>query len=552
MSQQTTKIELQKDSFPEAATRQKGVGVGTVLWERYEVSAVLGTGDLGELFRCYDRDERRNVCLRQLPPALRRSKQVLAAIHAGIRRISEESHPNVASIRQLVYIGEEIFLLGDFAPGIKLGEWAAKGEGGRRTLEEVLPILRQVASALDFAHEKEVVHRNLKPSNVYLDGDGVARVTDFGLAPHRHMTLVRGEAVRSSSTGSYLAPELAKKAEPDAASDQYSLGALAWELLAGAAPGEGQLPEGLPATTAAAIRRALAAQPRKRFASCGDFVKALGGEKVGGARGRSAAEKRKMGLVAGAVAAGVLVVAGLGYGGLALSAWLAQPGEPSTEEAQVVAAASEPAAVVEASREWVAPTPVVATTPLPKAGFPWVAQSAAMEFVWVSSMQAWVGRYEVTNEEYRRKDSSHDSGEIDGVKLNAPRQPVVRINYDDTVAYAAWLTEQERAAAPAKPFIEGYQDGFATTAPVERSVENAFGLFGTGGNVWETTTREPGSPQFGGWQGGGWEDNLPARLRSDALYGFIGNARGAVNGFRLILAPVESEAPAAAAPASAS
>jgi formylglycine-generating enzyme required for sulfatase activity len=78
---------------------------------------------------------------------------------------------------------------------------------------------------------------------------------------------------------------------------------------------------------------------------------------------------------------------------------------------------------------------------------------------------------------------------------------------------------------------------------VEYSGENPWGLFGAGGNVWETTAKEPGSPQFGGWQGGGWDDHQPVRLKTDTLYGFLGNARGAVNGFRLVLAPVSGEAP---------
>ena len=177
--------------------------------------------------------------------------------------------------------------------------------------------------------------------------------------------------------------------------------------------------------------------------------------------------------------------------------------------------------------------------------------------------------------------------------LDGTRQPAVRLNFDDAKAYAAWLTEQERAAGklrdgwryrlpssieaitytragsvrvypwgelwpptrgnyadaslatafPDLQAISGYQDGFAATAPVEASGENEWGLFGAGGNVYETTSRAAGVDLFGGWQGGGWDDHMPSRVRCDTLYGFIGNARGAVNGFRLVFAPISEESP---------
>ena len=74
---------------------------------------------------------------------------------------------------------------------------------------------------------------------------------------------------------------------------------------------------------------------------------------------------------------------------------------------------------------------------------PWVAHTVNMEFMWIPLLRLWVGRFEVTNEEYQKKEPEHDSGEFREQPLNDPRQPVVRVNFDDCVAYAAWLTEQE-------------------------------------------------------------------------------------------------------------
>lgn len=587
MSEATTKLPVGDGAGPDTLSRQKEVHVGTILWERYEVSAVLGSGDLGDLWRCFDRDENRHVALRELPPALRRSKAVLASIHDGIQKFSEHTHPNVASIRQLIYIGENIYLLGDYAPGADLETWRGQGEGGGRMFGEAMAVLRQVAAALDFAHSHGIIHRNLKPSNVFIDKNGVARVTEFGLAPHGHLTLIHGEAVRTGTTGPYLAPELAKGGAPDSASDQYALAVLAWQLFAGVPPeesGPGAFPESIAQTARPALTRALSPNPRKRFVTCSDFVKALGGEKVGGHRGRSAKEWKRIGARVGIAAGGVALAAGLCMAGRALVAWLDR-----TEAVPEVGPEAGTSGAAAAAPAWTPPVRMQATTPLPVRGQAWVAHTVPMELIWVPPLQMWVGRYEVTNEEYRRKEPDHNSGDYEGVCLNGDRQPVVRVNFEDTMAYVRWLTEQERAAGklpedlvyrlptrreaiaytragmeytypwgevwppvrgnyadaamgaafPESPSIPEYQDGFAVTAPVERSGENAWGLFGAGGNVWETTSRASDRSQFGGWQGGGWEDHQPDRIRCEALYGFLGNARGAVNGLRVVLAPVD-------------
>ena len=601
MTFQTTKIQPPEEGRLDLGRQVRTLRVGTVLWGRYEVAAVLGSGELGELWRCLDRETGGEICLRWLPPDLQRSKPIMAVIHAGIRRISDQTHPNLAAIRQIVYVGDQIYLVGDFAPGMDIGTWAQMGTDGKRTLDETLPVLRQVAEALDFAHRKRIVHRNLKPSNIFFGPDEVVRVTDFGLAPHHHMTIVHGEAVRAGTTGAYLAPELKKGEEPDSASDQYALAMLAWELLAGKAPEEdGALPAELPPAARAALKRALSKKPRSRFVTCADFVKALGGARVGGRRGRSAAEWRRIRLVAGTLIFLAALVGGLWFGGRALVAWLDAPPAPREAQAPAPRAPAEKPKTVERAAP-AAPKPLVATTPQPVEGQPWVTQTAQMEFVWVPALEMWIGRYEVANEQYRLMDAAHDSGDFRGLSLKEPRQPVVRVNFDDTAAYAAWLTEQERAAGklqegwryrlpsraeataytlaglmqvypwgemwpPSRgnyadaaageafsdlPIISGYQDGFAVTAPVEFSGENAWGLFGAGGNVWETTAKDRGWNQFGGWQGGGWDDHQPMRMKCDVFYGFLGNARGAVNGFRLVLAPIAGEAPPPPEPAAA-
>lgn len=599
MTVQTTKIYAPEETHPEVLAQRRELSIGSILWDRYEVVALLGSSTLGEVWLCRDREENKDVSLRWLPPAMRRSKQVMASIHQAIRRMTDALHPSLAAVQQLVYVGDQIYVIGAYAPGEDIGTWMASGPDGPRTLEDLIPILQQVAEGLDVAHSHGIIHRNIKPSNIRVDDDGVGRVTDFGLTPHRHVTVTAGAAKREGVSGAYLAPELHGGEEPDSASDQYAFAALTWELLAGAPPEPGAAPPAeWPPAIRAALRRAMAPQPRARFVNCADFVRALNGERVTARRPRSRAEWQR-------IYRRIMAVAGIVVSALAV--WMLvklviyiqnHPFKPAP-----VAEKPEPRKVQRAKPKpveqpvFVPPPALVATTPLPVEGQPWVAHTVKMEFMWIPPLQLWVGRFEVTNEEYQKKEPEHDSGAFREHPLNDPRQPVVRVNFDDCVAYAAWLTEQERAAGklpehlayrlPSRqeaiqytsagqnasypwgevwpprrgnyadsafaqafsdlPCISDYHDGFAVTAPVEQSGENAWGIFGAGGNVWETTAREPGSDKFGGWQGGGWDDHQNNRLRTDTCYGYLGNARGAVNGFRLVLAPVV-QAPEADAP----
>lgn len=604
MTTQTTRIVPEREPSLAADQQPRVMRVGTMLLDRYEVLAVLGSSQLGEVWQCFDRHESRHVAIRWLPTDLQRSKRLLNAIHEGIRRLSDKTHDNIAVIRRLMHVGEQTYVVGDYAPGMDIGLWSRAGTAGRRTLTEALPILGQIAAGLDFVHQQRVVHGNLKPSNVFLGPDGVVRITDFGLTPRGHLVFVRGEIQRTGATGAYLAPEIrTADDEPDAGSDQYALAVLACEMLGGPELNPAKLvPGDLPSAARSALARALAKKPRNRFASCDDFVRALGGERIARRRGRSAAEWQRIKNYLILSVSTVAMAAVLGVVGYITVEVMKRP-KPEPTPIKLSKPAPLPAKKAEPAGPAVPRVPpLVITTEMPTPGQPWATQTGNMEFVWVPGLSMWVGRFEVTNDQYKQKDPEHDSGDFRELPLTGPRQPVVRINFDDCVEYAAWLTAQEQAAgklpegwryrlpsraeaiaytragmAGAYPWGDGwpprrgnygdetlaatcrdlqyvaeYTDGFAVTAPVEASGENAMGLFGAGGNVWETTSKVPGGKEFGGWQGGGWDDHLPSRMACEVTYGFLGNARGAVNGLRLVLAPIADEAPpppAAQAPA---
>lgn len=225
------------------------------------------------------------------------------------------------------------------------------------------------------------------------------------------------------------------------------------------------------------------------------------------------------------------------------------------------------------------------STATPEDGYPWMSPSTGMEFVWIDALKMWVGKYEVTNGEYRKKEPGHDSKDYEGHSLNGDRQPVVYVNFDDAVAYAKWLTEQDQKSGnlpddyeyrlptgaewavfaqcgdgrqypwgnewPPKSGqagnyddettfdsnrVEGvYKDGCLVTCNVEASWANPWELYGVGGNVWECTTHDVGG-SFDAWAGGSWRE--ASFLDLSALFGRLdGNAsyRNYSFGFRLVL-----------------
>jgi len=217
--------------------------------------------------------------------------------------------------------------------------------------------------------------------------------------------------------------------------------------------------------------------------------------------------------------------------------------------------------------------------PVPVRGREWAVPDLGMEFVWVAALKHWVGKYEVTNGEYRRFRPSHDSGDYKGRVLNDDRQPVVNIAGRDAVAFAKWLTDREGEAhrlpegflyrLPYKrewliyvqcgeerkyPWgiswpptygnysdqasawrirIDRYVDAYPVTCPVEKSGRNDWGLYGVGGNVWELTTRRSGAPAA--WRGGAWRGEwFIDKLKCEYDY-FPASTPSDDCGFRLML-----------------
>ena len=248
---------------------------------------------------CRDKVGGVKVAVKALPPELSHNSVKMEEVRENFELVVGLRHPNIAGVRTLEQDERgEYFLVMDVAEGVSLRKWLReKRKAGGVSLEEAVGVLRQVAAALDYAHGEKVVHRDVKPGNVMIDGRGRVKVLDFGLAAQIRSSLSRASrAFRGTSgTGPYMAPEQWEAQPQDGQADQYALGAMAYEMLSGHLPFEstelavlkeaalkGDIRDipGVGKRIMKAIRRAMAKDPKARWSSCVEFVDALAGRKT--------------------------------------------------------------------------------------------------------------------------------------------------------------------------------------------------------------------------------------------------------------------------------
>jgi len=205
----------------------------------YKILSKLGEGGMGAVYRAVDSRLNREVAIKILPDPLANDPDYLARFKREARVLASLNHPNIA----VIYGVEEKALVMELVPGQTLEERLA---AGAIPLDETLDIARQIAEALEAAHEKGVVHRDLKPANVKVTPEGVAKVLDFGLAesPEPPVTAASGAdsptvTIRATQAGvimgtaGYMAPEQAAGKPVDKRADIWSFGVLLYEALSG-------------------------------------------------------------------------------------------------------------------------------------------------------------------------------------------------------------------------------------------------------------------------------------------------------------------------------
>src|SRR5262249_52485446 len=152
--------------------------IGTKL-AHYEITSHLGSGGMGDVYQATDAKLGRSVAIKVLPEAFARDAHRAARLEREARTLASLNHPNIAAIYGLEESGESKFLVMELAAGETLSERISQG---RIPLDEALEIAKQIADALEAAHERGVVHRDLKPANIKVTPDGQVKVLDFGLA----------------------------------------------------------------------------------------------------------------------------------------------------------------------------------------------------------------------------------------------------------------------------------------------------------------------------------------------------------------------------------
>jgi serine/threonine-protein kinase len=201
---------------------------GTILAGRYRIVSLVGAGGMGEVYKADDLRLDHPVALKFLPETLSLSPAALSRFHAEVRIGRQVSHPNVCRIYDVGDVDGLNFLTMEFIDGEDLASLLRRI--GRLPADKALEISRQLCAGLAAAHDAGVLHRDLKPHNVMIDGRGRARITDFGVAALarevRHDHVVEG-------TPAYMAPEQLRGGDTTVRSDLYSLGLVLYEIFTG-------------------------------------------------------------------------------------------------------------------------------------------------------------------------------------------------------------------------------------------------------------------------------------------------------------------------------
>jgi len=292
----------------------------------YEILAPLGAGGMGEVYRARDTKLDREVAIKILPDALAHDPERLARFEREAKVLASLNHPNIAQI----YGVEDRALVMELVEGETLA--------GPLAIETALDYARQIAEALEAAHDKGITHRDLKPANVKVTPQGVVKVLDFGLAAVAQapdagpdsransptLTIGVTEAGMIMGTAGYMSPEQAAGKPVDRRADIWSFGVLLWELLTGARLFDGEtishtladvlrapidldkLPRETPAKIRELLRRCLDRNVKKRLRDIGEARIALE-DPQGDEPAASAPSRSRLGWVVAAVVTSALV-----------------------------------------------------------------------------------------------------------------------------------------------------------------------------------------------------------------------------------------------------
>jgi serine/threonine protein kinase/Tol biopolymer transport system component len=271
----------------------------------YEITVLLGVGGMGEVYRATDTNLKRQVAIKVLPASVAGDPERFARFQREAEVLGALNHPNIAHIHGLEKADGTIALVMELVEGQTLADRIAQGP---IPIDEALPIAKQIAEALEAAHEQGIIHRDLKPANIKVRPDGTAKVLDFGLAKaldplasspdvSQLPTIITSPAMTQLGmilgTAAYMSPEQARGKTVDKRADIWAFGAVMFEMLSGdrAFTGEtisdtlasvvktdpdwSKLPATAPVTIRRLLKRCLAKDPKLRLQAIGEARIAL-------------------------------------------------------------------------------------------------------------------------------------------------------------------------------------------------------------------------------------------------------------------------------------
>ena len=258
----------------------------------FEIKEIIGKGGMGVVYLARDTKLDRSVAVKTMPAELQSSSTAQARFKREAKLLASLNHPNIAGIYEIVEEKKSGYLILEYIPGETLAERIAHEP---LRLEEALSIGQQIAEAISAAHEKGVIHRDLKPGNIKITPEGKVKVLDFGLAK-TSVSEGRGSEItvtqpgRVMGTPAYMSPEQARGKQADKRSDIWSFGCIMYQMLTGQLPFEGEtatdtlariierqpdwekLPQETPTNIRTLLRRCLEKKPQQRLRDIGDAV----------------------------------------------------------------------------------------------------------------------------------------------------------------------------------------------------------------------------------------------------------------------------------------
>ncbi len=368
---------------PQAKTESGSHAAGRLIAGRYRLERRLGGGGMAEVYLATDTTLERLVAVKVLRERFADDAQFVARFHREARAAAALNHPNVVAIHDRGGAAGSSFIVMEYVAGETVKELVQRT--GPLTPAAARDIECELLAALQAAHERGIVHRDVTAQNLLLGPDGRVKVTDFGIAHFGSSALTSTGIVMGTSR--YLSPEQARGEPTDERSDVYSAGVVLFEMLTGRLPFEGDndlaialrhasepapapsdVAAGVPPALDAIVGRALCKDPAERFATAREFADALRAVELG-------PDDRGVGLGAAAVA-----IAGAGAAAVGVASAVAPP---------AVAAASAPAGVAGAASPIVAAgTAATQVAAVPAARAPASGEAAAVTRVGPSAPHA--------------------------------------------------------------------------------------------------------------------------------------------------------------------